>query len=155
MMVQSTRWRSALAVVPVLFVLGACGSSSGGSSLGGSTPSVSAPSRGAPSRGAPSGSATGQLPRAYGSVKPSAFVYTGDSTGEFRDVTWSSWGDSVARGSGELWTNDCQPVCAAGRFHDDGRADVELSGLAGGFYTTLRITSGPSELRGTFPVTGN
>jgi hypothetical protein len=120
------RCAAALAVAP-LFVLGACGSS---------------------------GSSGGQPPRAYGAVKPSSFVYTGDSTGEFTGVTWTSWGGAVARGSGELVTDDCRPDCASGTRHNQGHADIELTQLTGGRYTLLRITSGPAALRGEFPVAG-
>jgi hypothetical protein len=118
---------AAAPVVAGLFMLGACGGSSGGGT-------------------------GGQTLQAYGSVKPSNFVYTGDSTGEFKNVAWKSWGDSIARGTGELWTNDCRPDCATGRTHDEGKADIELSQVSGNRYTLLRITDGPPAFRGQFPI---
>jgi hypothetical protein len=81
-----------------------------------------------------SGSALPKLPSQIGptsagdlKVKPASIVYTGDGSAflagaarsNHRDkpLKWSSWTSSAGDGSGFNWVNNCNPNCAAGKFH--------------------------------------
>jgi hypothetical protein len=106
--------------------------------------------------GASGGASTGTTPvTAYGSVKPRGFVYTGDNTGELRNVAWETWGRGIARGTGESWTNDCRPDCATGTWRDGGPIRFEVRNISGNRYTTFRITSPvPAGMATQYPVSG-
>lgn len=45
------------------------------------------------------------------------FLYSGDSTGELKNMHWASWTSTGARGSGLNSVNDCNPNCADGSWH--------------------------------------
>ncbi|MEV6162707.1 hypothetical protein AB0L71_12420 [Streptomyces sp. NPDC052052] len=51
-------------------------------------------------------------------VRPGDFLIAcGDGNNHLIGLQWSDWGDTSAKGSGFDSVNDCQPYCAAGRFH--------------------------------------
>jgi hypothetical protein len=101
----------------------------------------------------PGGVTTTETVTAYGVIKPRQFTYTGDSTGMVKDVDWSSWGDDPAAGTGELWINDCVPICARGSWIDRGRVSFTLSAISSGRYGEFRITSRvPAGYRTEFPI---
>jgi hypothetical protein len=49
-------------------------------------------------------------------VKPSTFVFTCDSTGYLTKLKWSSWTSATATATGVLYTDNCKPNCASGKF---------------------------------------
>jgi hypothetical protein len=60
-------------------------------------------------------------------VKPGTFILTcADGNDVLSRLSWSSWTASSARGTGTDMVNDCQPYCAAGKFHSY-PADVTFS----------------------------
>lgn len=51
-------------------------------------------------------------------VRPADFLLAcGDGNNRLTGLQWSSWGTKSAVASGLDWVNDCQPYCAAGKFH--------------------------------------
>jgi hypothetical protein len=51
-------------------------------------------------------------------VKPGSFTLTcADGNDYLSHLSWSSWTASSASGTGTDMVNDCQPYCAAGKFH--------------------------------------
>ncbi|WSB04855.1 hypothetical protein OIE54_39855 [Streptomyces sp. NBC_01794] len=51
-------------------------------------------------------------------VRPGDFLLAcGDGNNRLTALRWSSWGPKSAVGSGLDVVNDCQPYCAAGKFH--------------------------------------
>jgi hypothetical protein len=51
-------------------------------------------------------------------VEPSSIVLAcADQNSLVSDITWKSWTDDLASGSGTLEQNDCIPDCATGHFH--------------------------------------
>lgn len=51
-------------------------------------------------------------------VRPGDFLLAcGDGNNRLIDIHWSSWGPNSATGTALDAVNDCQPYCAAGKFH--------------------------------------
>ncbi|AXE76272.1 hypothetical protein C5746_04090 [Streptomyces atratus] len=51
-------------------------------------------------------------------VRPGDFLLAcGDGNNRLIELRWSTWGHTSAVGRGLDAVNDCQPFCAAGRFH--------------------------------------
>ncbi|MFE7464463.1 hypothetical protein ACFU6R_10195 [Streptomyces sp. NPDC057499] len=51
-------------------------------------------------------------------VRPGEFLLAcGDGNNRLTDIHWSHWGPSSAMGTALDNVNDCQPYCAAGKFH--------------------------------------
>ncbi|WP_338674959.1 hypothetical protein V1460_19690 [Streptomyces sp. SCSIO 30461] len=51
-------------------------------------------------------------------TRPGDFLLAcGDGNNRLVDLKWATWGPDSAVGSGIDMVNDCQPYCAAGRFH--------------------------------------
>ncbi|MFF2009546.1 hypothetical protein ACFVWY_10790 [Streptomyces sp. NPDC058195] len=51
-------------------------------------------------------------------VRPGDFLLAcGDGNNRLTDIHWSHWGSSSAIGTALDVVNDCQPYCAAGKFH--------------------------------------
>ncbi|MGW2181315.1 hypothetical protein ACWCXX_25095 [Streptomyces sp. NPDC001732] len=51
-------------------------------------------------------------------VRPGDFLLAcGDGNNRLVDIHWSSWGPTSAAGRALDVVNDCQPYCAAGKFH--------------------------------------
>ncbi|MFF8614031.1 hypothetical protein [Streptomyces sp. NPDC015350] len=51
-------------------------------------------------------------------VRPGEFLLAcGDGNNRLIDIHWYSWGPTSAVGRGLDVVNDCQPYCAAGKFH--------------------------------------
>lgn len=59
-------------------------------------------------------------------VKPASIIYTGDGSGfigganvgeKRSSIKWTKWTSTLAIGSGYNQLNDCQPYCAAGKYH--------------------------------------
>ena len=51
-------------------------------------------------------------------VRPGDFLLAcGDGNNRLTGLQWSSWGQTSATASGFDAVNDCQPYCAAGKFH--------------------------------------
>jgi hypothetical protein len=85
----------------------------------------------------PAASASGSLPLAPTGVgvskahkglqvKPATIIYTGDGSGflggvavggKGSSIKWTKWTSTVAIGSGFNQINDCEPYCAAGKYH--------------------------------------
>jgi hypothetical protein len=49
-------------------------------------------------------------------VKPSTFYFTCDSSGYLTKLKWSSWTSATATATGVLYTDNCNPNCASGKF---------------------------------------
>jgi hypothetical protein len=49
-------------------------------------------------------------------VEPKTFVFTCDSTGYLTKLAWSSWNASTATATGVLYTDNCEPNCASGKW---------------------------------------
>jgi hypothetical protein len=61
------------------------------------------------------------LPDCLGKLKvePSALVLAcGDGNFGLKRLHWIGWGEASAAATGIAYANDCNPYCAAGRFHD-------------------------------------
>lgn len=52
-------------------------------------------------------------------------ISCGDANSGLRKMTWSTWGESVARGTGVYYWNDCDPNCSAGTTYR-AKADIVL-----------------------------
>lgn len=51
-------------------------------------------------------------------VRPTDFLLAcGDGNSRLASLNWSRWDGDAARAQGVNWVNDCEPYCAAGRFH--------------------------------------
>ncbi|WSQ97417.1 hypothetical protein OG735_04370 [Streptomyces sp. NBC_01210] len=51
-------------------------------------------------------------------IRPGDFLLAcGDGNNRLITLRWSHWGPTSAVGSGRDVVNDCQPYCAAGKFH--------------------------------------
>lgn len=51
-------------------------------------------------------------------VRPADFLLAcGDGNNRLTKLRWSNWGPTSAMGRGLDVVNDCQPYCAAGKFH--------------------------------------
>jgi hypothetical protein len=83
-------------------------------------------------------------------VRPAWIVLSGDSSNILAGarrvgakIDWRSWGASSALGTGKNWIDDCEPSCAAGKFHGT-PVKLQLSSpkLVGGhlIFTRLKIT---------------
>jgi hypothetical protein len=44
-------------------------------------------------------------------------VACGDGNYQLLRIRWRDWNARIAKGTGQAWINDCNPYCAAGRFH--------------------------------------
>jgi hypothetical protein len=49
-------------------------------------------------------------------VEPKTFVFTCDSTGYLTSLKWTSWTSATATATGVLYTDNCKPNCARGKF---------------------------------------
>jgi hypothetical protein len=49
-------------------------------------------------------------------TRPSSVLYTGDGTGYFVKLHWTSFGGATAVATGTDRLNNCTPSCAAGKF---------------------------------------
>jgi hypothetical protein len=87
------------------------------------TPATIAPSSttSVPAQGSPGVVANCTAPgnAAYdASTEPTSIVIACADDGiRFESLSWSSWTQTSAVGSGQLWENNCIPYCAAGTFH--------------------------------------
>jgi hypothetical protein len=50
-------------------------------------------------------------------ARPTHIDWCGNTSDEFRSLTWSSWGVHEARARGIVRINDCRPDCADGTSH--------------------------------------
>lgn len=81
------------------------------------------------------------------SEEPSSIVVTcADAGTTLSDVSWSSWGNDTASGTGTAEVNDCDPNCAAGSTKSYPDVSVELSAPEDcegqRQYTELKLTYG-------------
>lgn len=65
-------------------------------------------------------------------------IACGDGNDYLKSLQWTVWSDSVARGSGVEEVNDCNPYCAAGKFHSY-PVTVTLDRVQSNSFTRLRI----------------
>lgn len=86
-------------------------------------------------------------------VRPAHIVYTGDGSGVLGGfdgtgarhalrpgrLIWSSWTETLARGSGAVWLDDCVPDCARGKFAAHAVKVVAFRPISGHF-TRLTLT---------------
>jgi hypothetical protein len=49
-------------------------------------------------------------------VEPKTFAFTCDSSGYLAKLTWSSWTSATATATGVLYTDNCKPNCASGKW---------------------------------------
>jgi hypothetical protein len=84
-------------------------------------------------------------------IRPKRLDFASDATLE--DITWSTWGDGAAEGSGQVRMVDCDPTCAQGKAVEF-KATVRLvqpkACQEGQFYDRVevrleRTDGGPSE----------
>jgi hypothetical protein len=78
-------------------------------------------------------------------------IYCGDGGAYIAKITWTSWGQDGATGTGEYYKNICEPDCADGKILH-ARVHVSLSDLTqrnGKFY--LRTLDMESTTRKDFP----
>jgi len=83
-------------------------------------------------------------------VRPAQVVYTGDGSGvlggftgkgpfsRFGRLSWPSWTDTQAQGSGAVWLDNCTPNCAQGTFHPYA-SQVRAFAPHGGHFTRLTL----------------
>jgi len=79
---------------------------------------------------------------------PASIVFAcGDGNAGLKQLVWRGWGASRASATGVRYQNDCEPNCAAGRFHEyPAMVVASAPGAVGGrnAYTMLEVTvSGP------------
>jgi hypothetical protein len=60
-------------------------------------------------------------------------------------IQWRSWTNSVARGKGTLWTNDCTPTTADGTWHGR-RTSVTVTRVRNGRFTRMTLRYRGSEI---------
>jgi hypothetical protein len=53
-----------------------------------------------------------------GQIRPRGIAFGAGGSLFVRQVTWSIWTSSVARGRGVVWVNDCSPSCAQGSYSE-------------------------------------
>jgi hypothetical protein len=61
-------------------------------------------------------------------TEPVQIVTSADGSGYVNGISWTSWGQATATGTGTLNVNNCTPSCAAGTYTGY-PATVTLSGL--------------------------
>ncbi|WP_406292905.1 protein kinase [Embleya sp. NBC_00888] len=70
----------------------------------------------------------------------SLLLACGDGKDTLKGLTWSGWGQSTARASGQEWAIICRPSCASGgEVHYP--TTVILTGLVGGRYTLMQVNT--------------
>ncbi|MFE2996253.1 hypothetical protein ACFXG4_14705 [Nocardia sp. NPDC059246] len=75
-------------------------------------------------------------------TRPSAIIITcADGNHSVSDITWSSWTDSSARGTGTEHRNTCTPSCAEGQ-KESMPVTVELTTPVNGIFTQMTLDSG-------------
>jgi hypothetical protein len=117
-----TKRRITAILVPVLAVLGIAAGTAAATTGSSSHPTVHVSARPAHRAAAPE---VFNCQKAQ--VKPGNFILTcADGNDVLSHLSWSSWTASSARGTGTDMVNDCQPYCAAGKFHSY-PADVTFS----------------------------
>jgi hypothetical protein len=62
-------------------------------------------------------------------TEPAQIVTSADGSGYINGITWTSWGQATAMGTGTLQVNNCTPNCATGTYTAY-PATITLSGLA-------------------------
>lgn len=65
-------------------------------------------------------------------------IACGDGNDYLKSLQWTAWSDTVAKGSGVEEVNDCNPYCAAGKFHSY-PVTVTLDRAQSNRFTRLRI----------------
>jgi hypothetical protein len=65
-------------------------------------------------------------------------IACGDGNDYLKSLRWTFWSDAVAKGSGVEEVNDCNPYCAAGKFHSY-PVTVTLDRVQSNRFTRLRI----------------
>ena len=65
-------------------------------------------------------------------------IACGDGNDYLESLHWSVWSGSVARGTGIEKVNDCDPYCAAGKFHNYAAA-ITLDRVESHHFTRLRL----------------
>jgi hypothetical protein len=65
-------------------------------------------------------------------------IACGDGNDYLKSLKWTVWSNAIARGSGIEEVNDCDPYCAAGKFHSYPVA-VTLDQAQSNRFTRLRL----------------
>jgi hypothetical protein len=65
-------------------------------------------------------------------------IACGDGNDRLKSLRWTVWSDSAAKGSGIEEVNDCEPYCAAGKFHSY-PVTVTLDRVESGRFTRIRL----------------
>ena len=64
----------------------------------------------------------------FHAAQPAEMVITpADAANQIIHIKWSDWGKAEATGTGEQWSDNCDPDCASGTFHSYGTATVTAS----------------------------
>ncbi|MFI9507935.1 hypothetical protein [Nocardia sp. NPDC052566] len=116
----------AAAAAAVAALLAGCGTKDGESAT--TTPSSAAPS-------------VAQLKDCGGKpvMRPASITVTcADANLSVTDITWLSWTDRDARGTGIEHRNNCQPDCAAGQ-QESMQVTIELSGPVNGVFAQITL----------------
>ena len=89
-------------------------------------------------------------------IRPRSFVPVacGDAQSGVEHLSWTGWGDPVAKGVGYAYANDCHPDCVSGGTHQ-APAEVYVSTIQscpGGRlqyqHVTIAVVSGPAVING-------
>jgi hypothetical protein len=81
------------------------------------------------------------IPRAsYRGIKPTQIGFSGDSSNDVTNITWSSWTGTSATGAGTWMFESCNPNCASGPTIDY-PATIQLSDPVDGIFTVLTETT--------------
>lgn len=75
----------------------------------------------------------------YHGTEPASIYFSGDNTVSVRGITWSSWNETSATGSGTWFFVDCNPDCASGPVTKY-PATLTLSNAQNGLFTVLTTT---------------
>ncbi len=75
----------------------------------------------------------------YHGIEPTSIYFSGDNTVSIREITWSSWNDTSAAGSGTWYFVNCTPDCATGPVTKY-PATLSLSNVQNGLFTVLTTT---------------
>lgn len=72
-------------------------------------------------------------------IEPTSMYFSGDNTVSIRGITWSSWSDTSAAGSGTWYLVNCNPDCASGPVTKY-PATLAFSNVQNGLFTVLTTT---------------
>jgi hypothetical protein len=87
----------------------------------------------------------------YSGRMPSSIGFSADSTNVVTHLSWSSWNQDAAEGSGTFEHNNCVPNCAQGTVTPES-ATITLGAPVDGHFTSMTETIGSTKESFDYPA---